>query len=68
MSGAKLDQAQHSAKVYSALNEKEMALTWLTRGLAAGAIAGFYKDEPVWDAIRSDPRYADLLRRMNLPQ
>ncbi|HEX6126319.1 MAG TPA: hypothetical protein VFZ23_13175 [Pyrinomonadaceae bacterium] len=27
----------------------------------------FYKDEPVWDTIRNDARYADLLRRMNLP-
>lgn len=45
-----------------------MALTWLERGLAAGAIASFYKDEPVWDTIRTDPRFGDLLRRMNLPQ
>ena len=67
MSGANLDQAHWIAKVYAALNEKEMALTWLERGLAAGAIAAFYRGEPVWDPIRSDPRFADLLRRMGLP-
>jgi len=68
MSGASLDQAHWLAKVYAALSDKEMALTWLERGLAAGAIASFYKDEPVWDTIRGDPRFPDLLRRMNLPQ
>jgi adenylate cyclase len=66
MSGASLDQAHWIAKIYAALNEKEMAFSWLKRGLAAGAIGSFFKDEPVWDPIRSDPRFADLLRRMGL--
>jgi TolB-like protein/Flp pilus assembly protein TadD len=68
MSGANLDQAHWIAKIYAALNEKELAFSWLERGLAAGAIAIFFKDEPVWDPIRSDPRFADLLRRMGIPQ
>jgi TolB-like protein/Flp pilus assembly protein TadD len=68
MSGPSLDQAHYIAKIYAALNEKEMALSWLERGLAVGAIGAFYKDEPVWDPIRSDPRFADLLRRMGIPQ
>ena len=67
MSGASLDQAHYIAKIYGTLNEKELAFTWLERGLAAGAIGGFYKDDPVWDSIRSDPRFADLLRRMGIP-
>ena len=67
MSGANLSQAHWIAKVYAVLNEKELALTWLERGLATGAIGAFYKDEPVWDPIRSDPRFADLLRRMGIP-
>ena len=67
MSGASLSQAHWIAKVYAALNEKELALTWLKRGLAAGTIGLFYKDEPVWDPIRSDPRFADLLRQMGIP-
>ena len=67
MSGASLSQALWIAKIYAALSEKELALTWLERGLAAGAIGSFFKDEPVWDPIRSDPRFADLLRRMGIP-
>jgi len=54
-------------RIYAALDEKEMAFSWLERGLATGAIGVFYKHEPVWDPIRSDPRFADLLRRMGIP-
>ncbi|MFY9608028.1 MAG: protein kinase [Blastocatellia bacterium] len=68
MSDASLSQAGYIAKIYAALNEKDLALTWLERGLEKGAIGNAYKDEPVWDTIRSDPRFADLLRRMGIPQ
>jgi serine/threonine-protein kinase len=68
MSGANLSQAHWIAKIYATLNDKELAFSWLERGLAAGAIAVFYKDEPVWDPIRGDPRFTDLLRRMGIPQ
>ena len=67
MSGASLSQGHWIAKIHAALNEKELALTWLERSLAAGPIGGFFRDEPVWDPIRSDPRFADLLRRMGIP-
>jgi len=68
MSGPSLSEAHWIAKIYATLNDKEMAFSWLERGLAAGAIGSFYKDEPVWDPIRSDQRFADLLRRMGIPQ
>jgi Flp pilus assembly protein TadD len=67
MSVEGLSQALWIAKIYAALNEKDQAMTWLDRGLAAGATGGFFKDDPVWDPIRSDPRFADLLRRMGIP-
>jgi hypothetical protein len=41
----------------------EMALSWLERGLATGAIGSFYKDEPVWDPIRSDSRFEALVQK-----
>ena len=68
MSGANLNEAHWIAQIYAALNEKELAFSWLDRGLAMGAIGLFYKDEPVWDPIRNDPRFANLLRRMGVPQ
>jgi adenylate cyclase len=68
ISGPNLSQAHWIAKIYATLNEKEQALSWLERGLATGAIGSFHKDDPVWDSIRSDPRFADLLRRMGIPQ
>ena len=67
ISGPTLSETGYIAKIYAALNEKEMAFSWLDRGLATGAIGSFYKDDPVWDPIRRDPRFADLLRRMGIP-
>jgi hypothetical protein len=59
MSGASLDQAQWIAKIYAALNENDRALTWLERGLAAGALGALYKDDPVWDAISGYSRFGE---------
>ena len=67
MSGASLSQAHWIAKIYATLNEKELALSWLERGFAKGEIGVFYKDELVWDGIRRDPRFAELLRQMRIP-
>jgi eukaryotic-like serine/threonine-protein kinase len=64
ISGASLSQAHLIAKIYATLNDKEKALSWLERGLATGAIGVFYKDDPVWDPIRSDPRFEALVQKM----
>jgi len=58
MSGPNLDQAMYTVRIYATLNENEMAFSWLERGLAAGAIGIFYKDEPGRDPTSSDPRFA----------
>src|SRR5882724_6986081 len=68
MSGASLSEAHWIAKIYATLNEKELAFSWLERGLATGAIGPFYKDEPVWDPIRDDPRFAALVGKMVVPE
>ena len=67
MSGPSQTQAHWIARIYAALNEKDLTLTWLERGLAAESIGGFYKGDPAWDPIRTDPRFVELCRKMNVP-
>jgi TolB-like protein/DNA-binding winged helix-turn-helix (wHTH) protein/Flp pilus assembly protein TadD len=68
VSGPSSHRAAWIAMIYAALNEKEQALGWLERGLEARAISIFYKDQPVWEPIRSEQRFRDLLVRMGIPQ
>ena len=68
ISGASLSTAHWIAKIHATLNDKEMALSWLERGLATGALGVFYKDEPVWDPIRDDARFPALVVRMVVPE
>jgi eukaryotic-like serine/threonine-protein kinase len=63
-SGDTLNHAHWIAKIYAGLHDTEAAFSWLDRGLAASAIGDFYRDEPVWDPIRPDPRFADFARRI----
>ena len=68
ISGASLSTAHWIAKIYATLNDKEMAFSWLERGLATGALGVFYKDEPIWDPIRDDPRFEELVGKMVMPE
>jgi len=68
IAGASLSTAHWIAKIYATLNDKEMAFSWLDRGLATGALGVFYNDEPVWDPIRDDPRFAALVGKMVVPE
>jgi eukaryotic-like serine/threonine-protein kinase len=54
---------------YALLGEKDRAFSLLEK--AYGEKSGFLpviKTAPTFDSLRSDPRYADLLKRMGLPQ
>jgi serine/threonine-protein kinase len=56
------------AKLYTALDEKDLAFQWLEKGFERRDIAMVWlKADPDFDSLRSDPRYAALLRQMNLP-
>ena len=54
---------------YALLGEKDRAFSWLEKAYRekSGGLQ-FIKSAPAFDSLRSDPRYADLLKRMGLPQ
>jgi TolB-like protein/DNA-binding winged helix-turn-helix (wHTH) protein/tetratricopeptide (TPR) repeat protein len=74
-----LDQLRAAAKqryvpalsfaiVYVGLGEKEQAFLWLEKAYdeRTNSLA-YLKVAATWDPLRSDPRFADLVRRIGLP-
>jgi TolB-like protein/Tfp pilus assembly protein PilF len=57
------------AIVYAGLGDKDQAFAWLDRAYddRSGYLTWLTTD-PQLDGLRSDPRFADLLRRVGLPQ
>ena len=55
------------ALIYNGLDERDETLAWLERGFAQREPKTvFLKVEPKWNNLRSDPRFIDLIKRMNL--
>lgn len=57
------------AKIYAALGQKDEAFEWLEKSFedrSIGTALSSPKVDPTLDLLRSDPRFQDLLRRMNL--
>jgi tetratricopeptide (TPR) repeat protein len=56
------------AVVYAGLGRKENALEWLEKAYAQRSIGLLtLKVHPIFDALRPDPRFQDLLRRVGFP-
>ncbi|MFY9584112.1 MAG: tetratricopeptide repeat protein [Candidatus Acidiferrales bacterium] len=56
------------AFIYIGLGDKDHAFTWLEKDYEQrDNTMVFLKAEPIFDPLRSDPRFADLLRRIGLP-
>jgi serine/threonine protein kinase len=53
---------------HAMLGEKDAAFAALEKAIAARAFIADINVDPVFDSLRSDPRYADLMRRTGLPQ
>jgi TolB-like protein/Tfp pilus assembly protein PilF/predicted Ser/Thr protein kinase len=51
--------------IYADLGEKDKAFEWLEKGYDERFLLHI-KTDPAYDPLRSDPRFANLLRRMNL--
>ncbi|MDQ3749340.1 MAG: tetratricopeptide repeat protein, partial [Acidobacteriota bacterium] len=55
------------AIVYAGLGEKEQAIEWLDKAYnGQDSNLVYLKVDPMFDSLRSDPRFADLLRRVGL--
>jgi TolB-like protein/Flp pilus assembly protein TadD len=58
---------QDFAAVYAGLGEKDQAFAWLEKDFQArSGLLAWSRWTPPFDSLRSDPRFADLLRRMGL--
>ena len=61
--------ADSIALVYAGLGEKDQAFTWLEKAYEEHAFKmAWLKVEPQWDSLRSDPRFAELMHKIGLPQ
>jgi serine/threonine-protein kinase len=54
------------ASIYASLGDKDQAFEWLEKAYQARILSLLVMIDPIWDPIRDDPRFTDLLRRMNL--
>ena len=70
-----LEQAAHGlfppipiAEVYVGLGDKDRAFEWLTKAINAQDVNLYLKADPIYDPLRSDPRFAQLLERARLPR
>ena len=57
------------AMIHFALGDKDQGFTWLEKAYEDRSQHLFWlKVDPELDLLRSDPRFAALLKRLNLPQ
>jgi len=68
LSKQKYVPAVSMARIYVGLGEKDKAFEWLEKAYLDGSIGGGtgIAVDPIFDPLRSDPRFKDILRRMNL--
>jgi eukaryotic-like serine/threonine-protein kinase len=56
------------AGVYAQLGNKDQAFKWLAKALRSRSCMYYLRQDPRLDSIHSDPRFQELLTRMNFPQ
>ena len=54
------------AEIYIGLGNKDQAFDWLHRAIDQKDWTVFLKSDPLFDSLRSDPRFSELLRRVHL--
>jgi hypothetical protein len=64
-----VDWPVHLAKQYASLGKKHLAMAWLEKAYTEHSYALLeIRCAREFDVLQSDPRFQDLLRRMNFPQ
>jgi TolB-like protein/Tfp pilus assembly protein PilF/predicted Ser/Thr protein kinase len=69
LSSERYVSAMTSARVYAGLGQTDKAFEWLDKAYYDRSISAQtfgIKVDPIFDPLRSDPRFTDLLRRINL--
>ena len=66
LSAQRYIQPAYIASLYARLDEKDKALEWLEKAYEDHSFdLIFLRVAPIWDPLRADPRFRDLLRRVN---
>jgi len=67
LSNERFVPASHIAMIYNGLGDHDNALIWLERGFEQrDPKMTFLKVEPKWNNLRGEPRFIELIKRMNL--
>jgi tetratricopeptide (TPR) repeat protein len=57
------------ALIYAGMEDRDQAVVWLNKSYEERfARLAYLKHESLWDPVRSDPRFTELLSRIGLPQ
>lgn len=56
------------AAIYAELDDSDRAMQWLVKSRDNRDIVILFLDDPFFDKLRDDPRFADFVRELNLPE
>jgi hypothetical protein len=57
------------AVIHAALGDKEEAFSWLRKAVGDRSVWLIYLNvDPIFDSLRTDPRFADVVRQVALPR
>ncbi|MFX0200829.1 MAG: tetratricopeptide repeat protein [Candidatus Hodarchaeota archaeon] len=54
------------ADIYTGLGDKDQAIEWLEKAYEERSITLFHLKHPIYDILRSDPRFNTLLKKTGM--